>query len=172
MPSLPDPRIVDTPAGLVAIIDDFETAVEEEFVAWIGEPEHPTPPPPQAGSAPAGWTVAAHRPQPGRAGDPSTGLFLYKAAGGWVIVRRQQFGDDAASVSLQWYRPTLASLHAYLSQTGTRPTDGQDVAWIERLLLPMYDPSDEDEAAHQTLVALGAPMRVLPRAAHHYDGEV
>lgn len=172
--SLAIPSIAPTPLGAEARrVLDFERVVRREFDAWVIT--RPWTDEGQRiflldqGECPTGWAIMARRPHPTRPDDMASGLFLMeRQSGGWVIVRASVLSNGSTRVVLEWFHLTLAALYEHLSSNFTLPPSGRDVGWIERHLVTMYDPSDEKEAAHQTLVALGAPVRVLPRAAHRF----
>lgn len=162
--------IVDnTPHRVVApTLDEFGETVKGEFQSWLAGQrwnEDGISPVYDRDGRPDGWTVAAHQPHTSTPNSTTTGLFLMKrAAGGWTIIRRSVASNGTGRATMESFHLTLAVLYEHL----TSDSAPRDLAWIERHLITMYDPTDEVEAAHQTLCALGAPMRVLPSAAHRF----
>lgn len=164
-----DLRVDDIQHGLVVPTRArFGEIVMGEFRVWLAGQrwnEDGMSPVYDRDGSPDGWTVVAHRPHTSTPDIKTTGLFLMKrAAGGWTIIRRSVANSGTSRATMESFHLTLAELYEHLASDSAP----RDLSWIERHLVTMYDPSDEVEAAHQTLCALGAPMRVLPSAAHRF----
>lgn len=130
--------------------------------------------PRQPGGLPEGWHVRWSTPYQGM--NPAGGYEMFlieRDNGGWTIAfhlttllrpdfPKTNLWEGAASSFEELYERVTSGQRPVLPHTTETTLSG--------FILPYYDLTDPTEAAEATLVGLGAPATVLPRALVGADG--
>lgn len=160
--------------------DSVRSAMEAEFHEWrqnlpvmsistggaFPVRHRVAPDPRYPGGLPQGWTVHAVMSEFVGEND----LCVVRRAGGGVALLRRE-SDLNRIVTLVQSAPTLVELDSFLFERYPPERDAEREwgavirDWVRGVIISLYDRTDPDEAAEQTLLALSGRIRTPPRAA-------
>lgn len=157
---------------------EFRRIMRAEFDDWVetlrdtqGTPMYPDALEP--GGLPTGWTPCAHVLTPSRNkwDNMVTAYLITRKAGGWAVMyhRVNPVVGGSSDTLIGDYEQSLRVLYNDIRHyaQGARSTSTNWVLIEEMMrsfIATQYDLDDPTEAAEATLVALGGPLRLLPRA--------
>lgn len=113
-------------------------------------------------SVPPGWRRISLM---GQGAQQSDFALCRHPRGFWIVVSRRR--DYPQKTRVRWIEVTVDALYNDVRDDGLDPRqrhslEGPVMDWLRDLLLAVYDPTNDTEAAAATIIALGGPATVTP----------